>query len=285
MPLMQVDFDLVSQAQVEETARQLINYINTTLEPIVYILPSEPDYVHAFMPLATKDAYLRNHSFGQAFSFCILSNFLLGLEWMDDPLFQETNLKITQSHLDAASRWDYAMLQTIERRKQWEESIPQLHHLYINEINQSPTLEVNQFIQNYWYKACSILNIHSSKETNMLLHTYSNDFIAQEHIQVNRIIPKNYSPGELWARKNMGLSVTSNFSEFTHIDQMDQAHKEGLLTHLHFALCYGRFYQKNPLHQLLVKTLELEDHLMNKFRAIEFITIHQKRLSGRNHHG
>jgi len=248
MVLSRINMKTVTQVQINETGRQLVQFINTTLKTPIFMLPSEPEYVSSFMPVVLEEAQKNHHGGGKALSYYVLSNALLGLGWMEDPRFSALSWDIKHSALDASKVLDYALNKVIEARKHLDQAFSCLHLILENRLTQQ-TLDDNRDIVEYWKEVCAVLQIDEHQQ-KILLNTYTQDHFT---------LPENLPHKEL--------------EEF----ELNTAQRTMWLIHLHSALCFGRYYRCNPLHQLVQTASQNSQQQPQAYMT--FIRMHQSRLN------
>lgn len=276
MALAQINLQHIENVQEYEAGRQLAHYINTALSPLVYSLPTEPYLVEAFIPVAIQSENNQRHLGGRYFSFHIISSFLLGLNWKQDPLFKQISDILDDNGMTIPFRIDLAMYNCIEAKKHLDTMLLGLHNKLIEMMDMPGQMLTAIHIPNNWMEATKLRGVSEHINTDALRLCYENDYRQISNLPLRSPNEENISYGEIWARKNMGLPLI----ERDPANDLSDEQVYLLLVHLHLALSFGRFYRFNPLHQPLQKILSIAPKRTTEAKEMlaDYLRAHQKRL-------
>lgn len=279
---MKVNFDVVEQTQKEETARQLAAYINERLQPLVTMLPTQPEYIESYTQFIIPSSYENHFIDSRAFSLYVVSSFMLGFDWPKDPLYRYLMDIYGEISFPYDEMLNILMYQTEQDVRLRLENLPELHNKAI-ELLQEPThtLTKNAFIQ-YWNSCYQLRNLSRPVDQQALLKTYETDLRLYMNWSEAKISKEQISYQERWTRQNMGLSI----EEKTSLDFLSAQQLYALMIHCSLCLSFGRFYLINPLYQDLQQMLyfNAENLDTTKINLGQYLINHLTILE-RQHHG
>ncbi|ELX1985393.1 hypothetical protein ONI83_004832 [Escherichia coli] len=256
-----IDLSAIARAQQREMGRQLTCYLQRQCSSVLYCQPADVDALKDFMPPVIQQADRQGYGSDALLTFFIVSSFLLGFNWLQDPAFTPLKMLLAKNN-DSHSWLNYCR----HERQKLNTLLPTLHD-YTHIVLHMPVENVSpNAVLQHWQVICELRGI----DALLLPELY---FCYEADFRQFSGLPANTAKREqALLHSGLSLETVSDLSKDLTFRQRHQ-----LLTHLHLALSFGRYYRTSPLHKLLhqaLDTLEMERVMV----LTEFLRMHQQRL-------
>ncbi|MGQ6550872.1 hypothetical protein ACUNEV_25545 [Serratia sp. IR-2025] len=268
-----VDLTAVARAQQKEAGRQLVYYLQRHYGPTLRRLPADVDALKNFIPLALQQADQQGYGSDELFSFFMISSFLLGSGWLQDPVFTPLLTLLTDSGVDSdlTSRLHHCQHQ----RRRLEIALPALHERTITLLESPMDRLYPETVSKQWRVITQLRGVAANQSLPELYRCYEADFRQLAGLPANNIGQKSYQTETPKRLPHSGMPQEEEGDVFSNDLDYEQRHQ--FVLHLHLAVSFGRFYRTNPLHKALHQVLDTPI-LGRSLVLTQFLRLHQQRL-------
>lgn len=268
-----VDLAAVARAQQKEAGRQLVYYLQRQYGPTLRCLPADVDALKNFIPLALQQADQQGYGSDELFSFFMISSFLLGSGWLQDPVFTPLLTLLTDSGVDSdlTSRLHHCQHQ----RRRLEIALPALHESTITLLESSMDRFSPETLSKQWLAITQLRGVAANQSLPELYRCYEADFRQLTGLPAINIGLRSYRTETPKRLPHSGMPQGEESDVF--INDLDHEQHHQFVLHLHLAMSFGRFYRTNPLHKALHQVLNTP--ILGRSLALtQFLRMHQQRL-------
>ncbi|WP_154675893.1 hypothetical protein [Entomohabitans teleogrylli] len=267
-----MDLTAVAAAQQKETARQLFHYLQRHYSRMLHQLMVDAETLKQFITATRLQADQSGYATGELFSFFIISSFLSGTRWLEDPAYATLKMVLEDSVADSDITQQLHFCR--HERQKLDAILPALHNSTIALLKSWPDRLVFESVLQRWQVLALDRGIPASSLLP-LYRCYAGDFrqfagLPLEHNEVKHVNAGIY--GEIPVEE-VALYSADLTPELRYL----------LLLHLHLALGFGRFYQTNPLHSILHQVLKSADP-ERPVALIPFLSMQRQRLMDNTGH-
>ncbi|WP_114195203.1 hypothetical protein [Edaphovirga cremea] len=267
-----VDLTAVARAQQKEAVRQLVYYLQRHYGTTLHRLPTDVDTLKDFITQTQHQANQQGYGSDELFTFFIISSFLLGSGWLQDPVFTPLITLLTDSGIDSdlTSRLHHCQHQ----RQRLEAALPALHDSTITLLESPMDRLPPETLSKHWQVMAQLRGVPADQSLPELYRCYETDFRQLAGLPAKNTGIKTPTPDTPKRLPHSGMP-----QEESHDFSNDQAHEQRhqLLLHLHLALGFGRYYRTNRLHKALHQALNTPVS-ERSMALIQFLRTHQQRL-------
>lgn len=268
-----VDLAAVARAQQKETGRQLVYYLQRHYGTTLQRLPADVDALKNFIPQALQQANQQGYGSDELFTFFMISSFLLGSGWLQDPVFTPLLTLLTDCGVDSdlTSRLNHCQHQ----RHRLEVALPALHERTITLLDSPMDRLSPETLSKQWREMTQLRGVSATQLLPELYRCYEADFRQLAGLPANNIGLSSYRQETSKRLPHSGMPQEEESEVFSNYLNHEQRHQ--FVLHLHLALSFGRFYRTNPLHKALHQALDTPV-LGRSLALIQFLRMHQQRL-------
>lgn len=246
MALNPIDLDVMARLARKQADLRLSRYLCDTLAPLLPRLPSEPQWMPAFVEAAGKEAIAAGYCDGRQYSTHVTLSLLLGMGWGNDIHRDTLNSILTAAGLPELTRLNLAINTAITLRQQTERVMPQAHQIFITLLSINPAALQAENIWRAFEQSALLYGIDTSKAVQTLFETYEADALSR--LKLPPVSRQQYSAYELLGMRHMTGRI------FLPSDDLQHLQLNSLIClghHVLLALSFGRFFYSNPLFTAL----------------------------------
>ncbi|MGE8304379.1 MAG: hypothetical protein ACN6PW_07985 [Pseudomonas kermanshahensis] len=280
MNLPGLDLGAVQAASLRSTNRQLTRFVLETLGGSLARFHTRPEDV----PLLVADAgaLVSNSGYtcGREYSLLVLSHFLLGLSWWNDPASKSV-WSITQAPgLTQDERLDMLTVHAVAHRSQWEGQLTLMHDV-TRQMLRLPDDDCDHDRQ--WRSLEQLMTLRGipADAQQACYCCYESD--ASSRYALPAINHMALNENEIRAYRYYGKRLPQPSDDLYKLPPLS---RNQVLLHVFLAIAFGRHFYLNPLFTPWVKLLEATDSPRERCRVLASqLAAHQQGLKGPSPHG
>ncbi len=280
MNLPSLDLRAVKAASLRSTNRQLSRFLLETLDGSFARFHTRPEDV----PLLVADAGAlvseNGYTCGSEYSLLVLSHFLLGLGWWNDPASESVWSVTHVPGLTHDERLDMLTVQAVSHRSRWEGHLALMHDL-TRQMLQLPEDECDPDRQ--WRSLEQLMTLRGipGDAQRACYCRYESDAClryalpAINHVELNE--------NEIRAYRYYGKRLPQPADDLYPLPFLS---RNQVLLHVLLAIAFGRHFYLNPLFTPWVKSLEATDSPRERRLGLRReLAAHQQALKESSQHG
>lgn len=280
MNLPSLDLGEVKAASLRFTNRRLTRLLLETLDGSLARFHTRPEDVPLLVAHAGALVSNSGYTCGREYSLLVLSHFLLGLGWWNDPA-SESVWSITQvPGLTQDERLDLLNVEAIAHRARWMGQLTAMHDVALGMLRW-PDDECDQDQQ--WRSLEQLMALRGIPEDahQACYCRYESDACSRyalpdiNHVELNG--------NEIRAYRYYGKRLPQPSDDLHKLSPLSRSR---VLLHVLLAIAFGRHFYLNPLFTPWVKLLETTDSPRERRHALASqLAVHQQALKEPSPHG
>ncbi|MBN3857760.1 hypothetical protein G3N59_30680 [Paraburkholderia sp. Ac-20340] len=241
MVLPALDLRGMGEVARRDANRQLVRYLRDRMALSLRRLPGDAQYLDELVTQAGEAAVSLGYGEGQAYSFYIVTSFLLGLGWQNDPTCGDIEPILASAGMDQDSRLTMALQTAIRERQQRESALASMHAIVLEALPATPDKVSSREMWLTWDAVTKQRGL-SVEMALACYETYECD--ARQRMG---LLPVERTPLNAYQRlgyQHMGIPLPTVVDD---LRDMNEEHIARLSMHVFLALAFGRHYLVNPL--------------------------------------
>ncbi|EBF4219669.1 hypothetical protein FH403_15770 [Salmonella enterica] len=227
-----------------------------------------------FIPAAMQQANSQGYGVDTQFTFFIVSSFLLGTDWLQDPAFIPLRTLLTEC--DADSDNQLRLNHCLHERQRLDMMLPAMHDQTLIVLHMSAENLSSRTVLQHWQAIARLRGIENIQLLTELYFCYYADFcqffgLADKTEEIRKRA-QGKTPAFLY--RELSWEDALHF-----IDDLTFRQRYQFLLHFHLALSFGRFWRINPLHKQLRQAMKTADDTGRAAALIDFLRMYQQRLA------
>jgi len=280
MSLPSLNLGALQAASLRTTNRRLSRFLLGTLDGSIARFHTRPEDVPLLVANAGALVSNRGYTCGKEYSLLVLSHFLLGLGWWNDP----ASVSVWSIHqvpgLTQDERLDMLTVRAVAHRMQWEGQLTLMHDV-TRQILRLPDDDCDHDRQ--WRSLEQLMTLRGipADAQQSCYCCYESD--ASRRYALPAINHKELNGNEVLAYRYYGKRLPQPSDDLYKLPPLPRSQ---VLVHVLLAIAFGRHFYLNPLFTPWVKLLEATDSPRERCRVLaDQLAAHQQALKELSPHG